>query len=93
MTRTHTHTQHGVVANLLLSSEAFFDHRSLGEGGGEGGLFQKRVFLKRCNQEFSVLSARQPPCNTQSGSPTPGLFLICRFYNGKADPLVHLVCF
>ncbi len=37
--------------------------------------FSKRVFLKRCNQGFSVLSGHQPLCNTQLGSPTSGLFL------------------
>ena len=37
-------------------------------------LFQKRVFLKRCNQGSSVLSDHQPLYNTQWGSPTSGLF-------------------
>jgi hypothetical protein len=74
-----------VVATLLLSSEAFFDQRSFSEVGGEGGHFLKRVFRKRCNQRFSVLSVRQPAYNTQSGSPTSGLFLLCRFYTEKAD--------
>jgi len=52
--------------------------------------FSKTSFSEKMQPGFSFLSDHQPAYNTQAGSPTSELFLICRFYMEIVDIKVNL---